>query len=280
MNKKRNEVSWVTLGIIGVIVVGVVVGIVYVALLQPNSAHEENANDGGSKQIIIKREIFYEQESSYTELPKLNNLTYAEYDSYWDSLTDFEYGHEYTNGDSRFFTDLKFKAPPNWVVENTIDKFSPKNQKVCFHFYGKEDIWGALIAINLSNVHVESPQDFANYYDRKKIFLELFRNTPVTDISRTRHIFRGFGYGVTAIESIFAYEAYSGFETPEDKYVNLTYYDPTVCGVSDIGFVFEFYIPVEELTLKTRTFPFMVAKSQFNTIFDWEYLHNLRSREN
>lgn len=273
MEENKDVISWKILGVVGVIVVGLVLGIVYIEFIQPNSevdtsqATSDKSQESGeiekttseerSESTWFNQEVYYKQDSNYEKLPQLSNPG-EDFFSYNELLSKHRYGVD-RDGDGAIGggeVEYGFSIPEGWIVENTSGKFSPYQNKVLFRLYGNSGIWGAITILDLSDVTVENEREFARFYSRKKSFLRnLFMDVDLSDITKEMHVLRGLG-----LTTKFSYyETYSTVKTPKNKYANLSYYRMNL----DLGFVLEIFIPIEEVNFKTRFLAYMMGTTYF-----------------
>ncbi len=227
-----------------------------VALAGDNSRNEAIGEAGDEDRFLdIKREVYYESEESFPELPELVNTIPESHPEKWakkqfgvDENPRGIIGNEVVN--------YSFITPTSWKVENTYRRFSPDEDGVIFRLTGKDGIWGAIFKVDLSGRSIENQRELARYYqDNRARFYGLLENEISGDIKSEDHLLQG--YSTKGSELITQYESYSTIESPEGRFSSLAHYHVA----AERGYVVDIYIPAGELNEVTRSTAYIIGKS-------------------
>lgn len=208
-----------------------------------------------SRFLDIEREVYYESEEDFTELPKLVNTIPESHPEQWakkqfgvDENPRGIIGNEVVN--------YSFITPKGWKVKNTFRRFSPDEDGVIFRLTGKEGIWGAIYKVDLSDRSIETTPALARYYlDNRAHFSGLLKDGIPEDIKSEDHLLQGFS--TKGSELITQYESYSTLESSEGRFVSLTHYHVG----AERGYVIDIYVPSGELDERNRSTAYIIGKS-------------------
>lgn len=251
---KENKVS------ITVILVCILVS----ALALPSISSQNNKE---SSEMTVEKEVYYEQESDFRELPELPNITKEEFYSYFEAWSTHKYGTD-ENDDGVIGEEevnYEFQTPKSWIIENTTGEFSLSENKVLFRLYGDEGIWATISEVDLSNVSAMNRVELAKYYNRKRSFLSSLKSElGSSDITKNMHILQKLS--IFGTDVIYYCETYSVVKTPQGNYANIAYYQNNI----KLGFVMDIYIPLEKLNQQTRLMAYTMGTSFISHDFGGE----------
>ena len=208
-----------------------------------------------SRFLDIKREVYYESEESFPELPELVNTIPESHPEKWakkqfgvDENPRGIIGNEVVN--------YSFITPKGWKVENTYRRFSPEEDGVIFRLTGKDGVWGAIFKVDLSERSVEKQRELARYFqDNRARFYGLLKDESSEGFKSEDHLLQGFSTKGSGL--ITQYESYSTIETPKGRFASLAHYHVA----AERGYVVDIYVPSGELDAKNRSTAYIIGKS-------------------
>ena len=218
----------------------------YVKVAAAGEASENNSR---------KREIYYQSNEAYGELPKLDA---AEPNSLAKSWTDHRYGvDENPEGIiGSAVASYAFRVPKGWKVKNTFRRFSPGEDMVVFRLEGEEGVWGAITKVELAGKAVKNEKELAQYYsDHRSSFIGLLKDADSSSFSTKLHLIQGFSSIRT--EPIEHYESYSTVEFSRGKYADISHYELQ----GNLGYIVDVFIPAGELNRENRSIAFLIGES-------------------
>ena len=205
--------------------------------------------------LDIKREVYYESDNNYPNLPDLVNTIPKYHPEKWakkqfgvDENPRGIIGNEVVN--------YSFITPKSWKVRNTYRRFSSEEDGVIFRLTGKDGIWGAVYKVDLSDEPIESALELARYFsDRRPHFFGLLEGTTSAEVKTEDYLLHGFS--TRGSEMITQYESYSTVELPGGRYASIAQYYVA----SERGYVVDIYIPSDRLNERNRSTAYIIGKS-------------------
>ncbi len=127
---------------------------------------------------------------------------------------------------------------------------------VVFRLEGENGIWGSITKVELSGKEISDEKEFALYYnERKPRFVDLLSGINRAEVTGKLHLLQGLSS--IGADSIEFYESYSAVEILEDDYANIAQYKMQ----NNLGYVVDVYVPVSNLSRKTRSLAFVIGRS-------------------